>query len=41
MERVPGDFSIPAGAGIWRGEVLPLVLNGEAMTVLSVGTFVN
>ena len=39
--RRPGDFTVPAGSGIWRGETVLLVLNGEAMTVMSVRTFVN
>jgi hypothetical protein len=39
--RRPGDFTVPAGSGIWRGETVRLVLNGEAMTVMSVRTFVN
>jgi hypothetical protein len=38
--RQPGSFAIPAGSGIWRGEVAPIVLNGEALTVLSISTFV-
>jgi hypothetical protein len=39
--RSGGDFDVPAGSGVWRGEVLPLVLAGEAMTAMSVRTFVN
>jgi hypothetical protein len=39
--RQPGDFAVPAGIGTWRGEVMPIVLNGEAISALSVRTYVN
>jgi hypothetical protein len=39
--RQPVDFAVPAGSGIWRGETVPLVLAGEAMSVASVRTFVD
>ena len=39
--RQPGNFEVETGSGTWRGEVVPLVLNGEAMTVMNVRTFVD
>lgn len=40
LVKQPGNFAIPAGGGMSRGEVLPVVLSNEAMTVVSVRTFI-
>jgi len=38
--RRPGDFEIPAGCGIWRGEVSSITLASETTNALAIRTFV-
>lgn len=39
--KQPGDFSIKAGNGAWRGEVTTLNLDTERMSIMSVRTFIT